>query len=49
MQFKDNKEDIEYLKQNVSIQTYAEDMVGITEWKQVGRSYVTPKIEFAAP
>lgn len=49
MQFKDTKEDIEYLKQNVSIQTYAEDMVGITEWKQVGRSYVTPKIEFAAP
>lgn len=44
-----NKEDLEYLKENISIQSYAEYRLGITEWVQTKNGFVKPNIRFAPP
>ena len=47
--FQNKKADIEYLRENVSIQSYAEYKLGITEWKQTSRGYVKPNLKYAPP
>lgn len=47
--FCNTKEDIDYLRENCSIQQYAEDVLGILEWQQLSGSQVKPKLETAFP
>jgi len=48
--FQKTKEtDIEFLKENVSIQSYCENVLGITEWTQQKGSFVKPRMEYAIP
>lgn len=44
--FKNN--DLSFLIENVSIQKYAEDIIGITEWTSKGE-YVKPRLKYVAP
>lgn len=47
--FKKTKKDIEFLKNNIPLQYYAENCLGITEWKQIGNSLIAPKVKYAMP
>lgn len=48
--FKTNSiEDIEYLKQNIPIQFYAETVLGITEWIQMRGGKIKPLVKFQKP
>lgn len=47
--FKKTTADIEFLKETVSIQSYAENILGITEWTQQNGSFVKPKMQYAVP
>lgn len=47
--FKKNKNDLNFLIENVSIQSYCENMLGITEWSQQRDSYVKPKLKYVLP